>query len=481
MPISKIGSKGIKDAELSADDIAPGTITNAKIADSTIANAKLAGSIANDKLANSTTTINGTAIALGASGTIVAGTDWQSIVTSDTTMVSSRGYFVNTAGGAITMTLPASPSLGDFVEIIDMGSATTNNITVARNGSNIAGNAADVTINANRENAQFTYADASTGWARTNNDAGSIPAFVAATGGTESTSGNYKIHVFNSSSNFVVSDAGNADGANTVQYLVVAGGGGSGREDSGGGGAGGYRTNNPSPDTGGLSISATTYPITVGGGGAGGTGATSDAAAVGNDGSNSVFHSITSTGGGGGGAGECSTNNGRRAGRPGGSGGGGAGVYSPQPMPVAGGSGNTPPVSPSQGNPGGNGPSSNKQSNPSHYESAGGGGGASAAGGNGSPTGGAAGAGGAGSPNSITGSNVTYAGGGAGGHHNFPSPAQGGAGGGGNAGYNPGNRPGSNGTANLGGGGGGDGGNGGGTAGSGGSGIVVIKYKFQAS
>ncbi len=74
MPISKIGSKGVKDAELTADDLAPGTITNAKIADSTIANAKLA---------NTAITINGTSIALGASGDIVAGVDWQSVVVAD--------------------------------------------------------------------------------------------------------------------------------------------------------------------------------------------------------------------------------------------------------------------------------------------------------------------------------------------------------------------------------------------------------------
>ena len=74
MPISKIGSKGVKDAELTADDIAPGTITSAKIAP---------GTIANDRLANNTTTINGTSIALGASGDIVAGTDWQTVKTSN--------------------------------------------------------------------------------------------------------------------------------------------------------------------------------------------------------------------------------------------------------------------------------------------------------------------------------------------------------------------------------------------------------------
>ena len=137
MPISKVGSKGIKDAELSAADIAPGTITSAKIAPGTIAsdrlaggitnaqlagsiandklagsiaNDKLAGSIANNKLANSSITVNGTAIALGASGDIVAGLDWQAVKTADFTAVSGEGYFVNTAGGAITVTLPASPS-----------------------------------------------------------------------------------------------------------------------------------------------------------------------------------------------------------------------------------------------------------------------------------------------------------------------------------------------------------------------------------
>ena len=91
MPISKIGSAGVKDANLSADDIAPGTITSAKIAP---------GTIANDRLANNTTTINGTSIALGASGNIVAGTDWQAVINADgstvTTAEAGKGYFINT-------------------------------------------------------------------------------------------------------------------------------------------------------------------------------------------------------------------------------------------------------------------------------------------------------------------------------------------------------------------------------------------------
>ena len=102
MAINKITAKSIKDAEIVASDIAPGTITDAKIATGTITNAKLAGSIANDKLAgsianaklaNSAITINGTAINLGASGEIVAGTDWQAVTVADgsTTLTAEAG------------------------------------------------------------------------------------------------------------------------------------------------------------------------------------------------------------------------------------------------------------------------------------------------------------------------------------------------------------------------------------------------------
>ena len=458
MPISKVGSKGIKDAELSAADIAPGTITSAKIAPGTIAsdrlaggitNAQLAGSIANDKLANSTTTINGTAIALGASGTIVAGTDWQAVVTSDTTMVASRGYFVNTTGGAITMTLPASPSAGDFVEIIDYaGTAATNNITVARNGSNIAGAASNIPITANRTNNKFTYIDATQGWIKTNDDEGTVPTYTSATGGTITTTGDFRVHTFNSSSNFVVSDVGNSSGSGAkVSYMVIAGGGGGGEH---GGGAGGYREGKDSPidsytasplaasDSALTLAASTTYPITVG---AGGNGQAHNCGGI--KGSNSVFSTITSTGGGGGGP----------APNPvvlGGSGGG------REPgVPVSCQSGNHPPVSPPQGNPGG------QQSG----TRGGGGGGAGGAGGSN--------AAGLGVTSSITGSSVARAGGGIGGHNNNAGTPTTPVAGGGSI-----NAPGTAGgaaTANTGGGGSG----GWSTGGNGGSGTVILRYKYQ--
>ena len=62
-------------------------------------------------------------------------------------------------------------------------------------------------------------------------------SYVAATGGTVTTSGNFKIHVFTSGGTFAVSDAGNAAGSNSVDYNIISGGGGGGRDGGGAGGA----------------------------------------------------------------------------------------------------------------------------------------------------------------------------------------------------------------------------------------------------
>ena len=70
MAINRIKTGGITDGTIQSGDIAPGTVASDRIAP---------GTIANDRLANTSITINGTAIALGASGEIVAGTDWQAV------------------------------------------------------------------------------------------------------------------------------------------------------------------------------------------------------------------------------------------------------------------------------------------------------------------------------------------------------------------------------------------------------------------
>ena len=93
------------------------------------------------------------------------GTAWQSVVTTNTTMVAGRGYFVNTTSGAITMTLPSSASIGDTIQIIDYaGTADTNNITIGRNSHKIQGDAADLTVSTERAAFTLVYVDATQGW-----------------------------------------------------------------------------------------------------------------------------------------------------------------------------------------------------------------------------------------------------------------------------------------------------------------------------
>jgi hypothetical protein len=487
MALTKVTKSGITDNSIDADKIEDGTIVAADIADGTITAAKLAstldistktvtlpntsvtsamlaGSIANAKLANSTITVNGTSVSLG--GSVSAGSiEWQAVKTADFNAVAGEGYFVDTDSvGAVTATLPGSPSAGDTIAFKDYAANFgTNALTIARNGNNIQGVANDSEISTNRASIVLVYIDATKGWLYTNesNVADFGPTYITATGGTVTTSGDFKIHTFTGDGCFVVSSLGTnipCAQASIVDYLVVAGGGGGSPSISGGGGAGGFRegkdstlasphTASPLAATSGLTISATTYPIVVGGGGT-----------LGSSGSNSVFSTITSTAGGKGGAPNAT-------GSPGGSGGGGGG--NPSGDCRAGGSGNTPPTSPSQGNNGGVGAGNG----PAGWVGGGGGGGASNTGTPHNPPNG----GGSGGPGAGTGINTSctvgtpgpngalryFAGGGAGlgpGPNGSPGTGGGGSGGG-------------NGTANTGGGAGGQG--------AGGKGIIIIRYKFQ--
>jgi len=93
------------------------------------------------------------------------GTAWQAVITSNTTMVAGRGYFVDTTSAAITMTLPSSASLGDTIQVIDYaGTADTNNITIGRNSHKIQGDAADLTVSTERAAFTLVYVNATQGW-----------------------------------------------------------------------------------------------------------------------------------------------------------------------------------------------------------------------------------------------------------------------------------------------------------------------------
>jgi len=78
--------------------------------------------------------------------------------------VASSTFQVATAG-SITITLPASPSAGDYVVVKDgTGAAATTNFTVARNGSNIASSATDLTFDKNFAEIVMTYVNSTIGW-----------------------------------------------------------------------------------------------------------------------------------------------------------------------------------------------------------------------------------------------------------------------------------------------------------------------------
>ena len=442
----------------------------------------------------------GSTITVGSSGQTVAlasgasqtgfGTPSSSVLwcttakTSPFTAADQKGYFVNTSGGAVTVTLPSSPTAGDVIAIKDYANTfDTNNVTIGRGGSKINGTCNCATLNTESQSVTLIYVDGTKGWQDIQDSTSNVtgnPGFLVATGGTITESGDDKIHTFNSSDNFNVTALANAPANNQVSYMVVAGGGagssGSGSNGGGGGGAGGFRedkspvnsyTASPLEGSGTINATVSSFPITVGAGGA----AQPSSGGRGASGGVSTFSSITSAGGGAGGAG--SSTPGPKDGGDGGSGGGKAGSDGPGSNQRAG-LGNTPPVSPAQGFDGGGGQPPGSSGDREGF----GGGGATGAGGLGTPANGTSGAGGTGATTSINASPVARAGGGAGGAGAGGSTGTAVAGGGtGSFGSSVNN--GNAGTANTGGGGGG-GANGAPSNGNaGGSGIVIIRYKFQ--
>ena len=446
---------------------------------------------------------NSNTITLGASGDTIAlasgasqtgfgrtGTvNWQTTPkTANFTAVNGEGYFVNTTSGVVTMTMP-SGSAGAIVSIQDYNKTFDSNaftITPASgekiNGGNADGN---LIISTEGQGLTFVYVDSTVGWKtiHENEFTSGGSNFISATGGTETTCGNCKIHTFTGPGTFTVNQIATscAPTNNVVSYLVVAGGGGAGSKSTGigsgaggGGGAGGFRedkspvtpyTASPLDGAGAITVTATSFPITVGGGGAKCAGCNAGAT-KGTQGSTSTFSTISSAGGGGGGGAGFPTGG---TGGDGGSGGGGGGGDNNG----GNGTGNTPSTSPSQGKNGGD----------SNARNGGGGGGANCGGAAGNPSNpGIGGAGGAGVTTNISGSPVAYAGGGSGGAYCHPSTGSAGTGGGGTGGFKPATNA-TDGTDNTGGGGGGSGGGpnqgGPGLGGNGGSGVVIIRYKFQ--
>lgn len=99
------------------------------------------------------------------------GTTWLGAGFEDVDVTSSRTAepfecnWVNTASGAITVTLPASPAKGDRIRFFDVAKTfDSNNLTIARNGQSIQGDAANMTVSTEGAAFELCYYNATYGW-----------------------------------------------------------------------------------------------------------------------------------------------------------------------------------------------------------------------------------------------------------------------------------------------------------------------------
>jgi len=127
--------------------------------------------------ATSTTVADADRVVLNDAGTMVqvamtdiktyigGGTSWQAVKTGDFTAAAGQGVFANTTSASFTVTLPASPDLGDEVSIKDYaGTFDSNALTIGRNSQPIEGVAADLTVGVERAGLTLVYTDGTQGW-----------------------------------------------------------------------------------------------------------------------------------------------------------------------------------------------------------------------------------------------------------------------------------------------------------------------------
>ena len=167
VPIARLGTSGTKDNTtfLRGDNtFAVVDTTNASnLSTGTLPNARLS-SVPNSALANSSITINGAAVSLGGSVSVEQDFTWET-KTANFNVNSRRGYFVDTTSNTVTATLPASPTAGDDVRFIDLsGTFDTNNLTIARNGKKIQGDASDLTVATERAGLGLVFSGDTQGW-----------------------------------------------------------------------------------------------------------------------------------------------------------------------------------------------------------------------------------------------------------------------------------------------------------------------------
>ena len=139
-----VGTAQIQDNAVTTAKIASNAVTTTKIADSNVTTAKIAdANVTAAKIAS-------VPITVGITSVVTA--------TSITATVNTHVYV---SAATKTITLPASPAIGQRVLITVGNFADT---VVARNGSKIMSSATDFTMDAAYLSIQFIYTDATQGW-----------------------------------------------------------------------------------------------------------------------------------------------------------------------------------------------------------------------------------------------------------------------------------------------------------------------------
>ena len=88
--------------------------------------------------------------------------------TSNTTVVTGNRILADTSNGAFTITLPASPVVGNEIRIADAGGRfAANNLTIGRNSANIVGSNTDLVLDVSNSSVNLVYYNTARGWVLT--------------------------------------------------------------------------------------------------------------------------------------------------------------------------------------------------------------------------------------------------------------------------------------------------------------------------
>ena len=111
---------------------------------------------------------SGATLANNGTATGFASIAWQSVQTTGFTAVAGNAYPCNTTSAGFTVTLPATPSAGDQVQLVDYaGTFDTNALVIDPNGEDIEGQTSNLQLSGEREGIILTYIDSTQGWIAT--------------------------------------------------------------------------------------------------------------------------------------------------------------------------------------------------------------------------------------------------------------------------------------------------------------------------